>query len=47
MSNKDETIIKIYTDKNEFVYKGKRLMEVLVEFSQHRLLSEIKLIKVI
>jgi hypothetical protein len=39
-------IIVIYTEKDKYKYEGLRLMEVLVRFSERRLLSEIVRIEV-
>lgn len=46
MSKEEGIIIVIYTAKDEFTYRGLRLMEVLVRFSERRLLSEIVRIEV-
>lgn len=41
MGVKENIIIIIYTEKDEYKYEGLRLMEVLVRWSEKRLLSEI------
>jgi hypothetical protein len=46
MGVKENIIIIIYTEKDEYKYEGLRLMEVLVRFSERRLLSEIVKIEV-
>jgi len=46
MSREEGVIIVIYTAKDEFTYRGLRLMEVLVIWSERRLLSEIVKIEV-
>jgi hypothetical protein len=46
MSREGGIIIVIYTEKDKFQYKGLRLMEALVNWSERRLLSEIVKIEV-
>jgi hypothetical protein len=46
MSKESGIIIVIYTEQDEFIYRGLRLMEVLVVWSERRLLSEIVRIEV-
>ena len=46
MGVKKNIIIIIYTASDEYKYEGLRLMEVLVRFSERRLLSEIVRIEV-
>ena len=46
MSKEGGIIIVIYTERDEYKYEGLRLMEVLVRFSERRLLSEIVKIEV-
>jgi hypothetical protein len=46
MCKEERIIIVIYTEKDKFTYRGLRLMEVLVAWSERRLLSEIVRIEV-
>ena len=46
MGVKENIIIVIYTGHDEYKYEGLRLMEVLIRFSERRLLSEIVKIEV-
>jgi hypothetical protein len=46
MGVKENIIIIIYTEKDEYKYEGLRLMEVLVRYSERRLLSEIVRIEI-
>jgi len=46
MGVKENIMIIIYTEKDKYKYDGLRLMEVLVRFSERRLLSEIVRIEV-
>lgn len=46
MGVKENIVIVIYTASDEFKYEGLRLMEVLVRWSEKRLLSEIVKIEV-
>jgi hypothetical protein len=46
MGVKENIIIIIYTEKDEYKYEGLRLMEVLVRYSERRLLTEIVRIEI-
>jgi hypothetical protein len=46
MRKESEIIIVIYTEQDEFIYRGLRLMEVLIIWSERRLLAEIVRIEV-